>query len=295
MKMPPFTLVQSLASAKRRAASAKDVPSLAHISKNLRSTILSTLGDTEEQSGMLTLLTEDLSRSKDVITVGVWDLGVWVGGLLDIISAMNRATDGLTIFQVQAAIPAGIIWQKERVRAWAERKLKRKLNRTELRELTAAIVDDEFLPLVEKVRGNVGVDYLIALTPARIAGELDDEEGRPTVPSDLYSSPGDKVSLVSTYQLRELSAETSRPYEYAVAIVVLSALLVLMNSKLEFHDETRGCLFDLNYNRHDIVSSLRKPHVDESCLRKIKEKYRGIALDLLKAVAAYPDAKELEK
>lgn len=283
MKISPFTLVQTF-SRPSEPTRAADLPKLGHVKKNLRAAILKTVGHQRSAPAIKTL-THQLSRSKQVITVGVWDLGIWVGGLPAIVEHLNRASDGLTIFEVQAAIPIGLIWHKERIGSWAEKTLRRRLKRSEIRELADAVVDTEFLPVAETVRRNLGVDYLIALTPARIAGEINDEDGH-TVHCDFFSSPDSRVSLVSTYQLRELAAETQRPYEYAVALVVLSTLFVLMNSKVQFHEST-GCLFDYNYERHSIVSSLRKPMIEESCLRKMNPKYREIAVELIEALADY--------
>lgn len=59
-------------------------------------------------------------------TVGVWDLGAWVGGLPQIITLLNTAQNILLFFEAQAAIPSGITSGKQRVVQWSEAALERK-------------------------------------------------------------------------------------------------------------------------------------------------------------------------
>lgn len=48
------------------------------------------------------------------------------------------------------------------------------------------------------------------------------------------------------------------------------------------HDETRGCLFDMNANKMDVVHSLHRPCVCERCCSQLKE--ANVSNDLLESV-----------
>ena len=64
----------------------------------------------------------ELERQPNVVTVGIWDLGSRVGRLSHMIEALNTAQAAFAIFQVEAAIPAGMISRPERVAAWIREK-----------------------------------------------------------------------------------------------------------------------------------------------------------------------------
>jgi hypothetical protein len=275
MKLPPFTLVHSPAGPKSRSA---------------RDKLLSTLSASRESGALkksaLERVDRELNRAAKVETAGIWDLGAWVGGLPRIVEAMNKAQPELVIFEVQAAVPAGLVSRPERIAAWAEEVLARKLRPTERAEMQSSILDVELLPIAERVRKEVGVDYLVALTAEPIAGAVDDEHDGLTVFTDLFAAADGRVSIASTAGLREFAADAGRPFEHAAAFVFLGALLASMNPKLETHDDT-GCLMDFNYDRAGIVPALRKPALDQQCVDKIKPAYRDMAMKLIRVLDRY--------
>lgn len=285
MKLPTFTLVQCHAASGEKTA--KGGGRSTGTKKNLAATIKASI-----DSGVLTkesaqLVAKDLGRRKKVETVGIWDLGAWVGRLPRIIEAMNEAQPNLTIFDVQASAPAALTSRKQRVAGWAEQTLKRKLRKDEREWLTDAIIDMDFFPHADRVRKAVGLDYLVGLTAEPIAGEDIDARKNRHVYSDFFSSNDGRVCLVSTSGLRKLAERANRPFEFAAAYVFLSALLAAMNPKLKFHDESRGCLLDYNEDRREIVKGFKSPGIDSDCLSRIKPAYREMVTTLLKTLHNY--------
>ena len=220
--------------------------------------------------------------------VGIWDLGAWVGRLPGIIEALNKAQSDIVMFEIHAAIPSGLTSKKERVEKWAAETLRRKLGKAEREEITDAVIDAEFAAVGEPIRKHFRVQYLIGITPDAIAGEMEAEEDG--VYSDLFFSGDGRVTLVSTTGLRQLARKAERPFEFAVAFVLLGALLSIFNPKADMHDETRGCLFDLNFDRKTIVKGLRKPWIDDECMKAIKPSNRATTRALLDALSSYKGA-----
>jgi hypothetical protein len=70
----------------------------------------------------------------------------------------------------------------------------------------------------------------------------------------------------------------------AVAGIALSNLLACFNRKVEFHEETRGCLFDFNRQRDSIVEMLRETRIEPSCLALMAPRYREAALAMTSAL-----------
>jgi hypothetical protein len=85
-------------------------------------------------------------------------LGAWVGALPKIIETMNQAQPDIVIFEIQAAVPSGLVQDAYHVAYRVEEILGRKLKRVERAELQQAIVDVDFFPVGERVRREVGVD-----------------------------------------------------------------------------------------------------------------------------------------
>jgi hypothetical protein len=72
-----------------------------------------------------------------------------------------------------------------------------------------------------------------------------------------------------------------------VANVVISILLASINPDLDFHDKTRGCLFDFNKKRSTFVHSLIDPKIEPSCRKLISPKYRRAAEAFVQVLGKY--------
>jgi len=328
MRLPPFTLVQAnrskaavsglrepgpfkrdlleLSELLTKGSSSKShvqggaedrgLTGLSSFKTGLQRTLASSLRRRVLSASDISVVADDLNHSRKSKVVGLWDLRSWVGGLPHIIEHLNRAQSDLTFFEVQASIPSGLVQDAERVAFRATQMLRRKLKPTEKKDMRAAIVDVDFLPSASRVRKSLGVDYLIALTGAAIAGEIDEKAGR-TFHTDFFFSSDKHVCLASTEGLREFAKIAKRPFEMAAAYVAVAGLLAAMNPKVDTHeDRTSGCLFDYNYDRSTIVLGLKKPLIEDRCLKDIREENRETAQSLVRALANYkPPGKQATK
>ncbi len=230
----------------------------------------------------LSKVTTELRRSTEVETVGLWDLNARVGELPRLIEAFNAATPALAFFEVQAAVQAGLVSRAERVVAWAEEQLGRKLVASQREDIVSNVIDEDFFVRARKVRTELGVDYLVGLTASKVAYAEDTE-----IRWNYFSSLSGRLVLSSTFELRKFAARAKRPYEVAVGVVVLGQLLVAMNRKLRFHED-RGCLFDSCFKRKNLVDVIAAPALDEQCLARIAPKYREAAQALVAALRSFP-------
>jgi hypothetical protein len=283
MDLSPFTLVRSRRS-EASGAAPEMRPEASEIAKTkLGSKLISSL------AGRQQALDEVVRRSESVSeTVGIWDLGAWVGELPQIIEAMNDAQEQLRFFDVHAAVPASITSSKRRVVEWAEATLGKHLSARQKEYITDAIIDVEFFDLAEPVRQDLGVDYLIAVSPDAIAGEEKDQEGH-VVHSDFFCSAQDRTSVVSTVGLRELADKADRTFGFAVGFVIASVIFSTLNgSRVDYHKKDQQCLMDYNYHRENIADRLAKPTICDDCLRKSKPEVLEIAAALLKSLDECP-------
>jgi hypothetical protein len=322
MKLPPFTLVYrgptkpdkrvaKLTGATPPTLGAKDLfrerlkvirrakpklaMSLASLKPNLSNTLLrssfmqaSTVPLIDALNLNLRPVVEDLNRAQEVITVAIWDLGARVGGLPHLIYQMNAVQSSFTFFSIQAAIPAGPLTRSTNAADWV-RQNRGRLSKSELNEIASNVFAGSFFKQAEPVRKELGVDYLVGVTPSLVAEEEDN-----VLYWNYFSTSSGRLMLASSYDLRRYARAAERSFEVAVAIVVLGILFATLNPRSEFHEDT-GCLFDFNGNRDSIVEVIRTPQIEPVCLSRIKEKYRASAAALMELLRSYSPEEEPEK
>lgn len=236
--------------------------------------------ETKTSSAALKKIAVEMSRSSSVKNIGILDLGAWLGALPKLLEAFNRAQPALTFFEVQSAVPAGIISQPERVVAWVEMQ-GIKLARSAKMEFSRNIIADEFFRFAERMRVDLGLDYLIGITSAMIAGS---DQGE--VFWNHFSIGAGKMILLSTADLREFASRAERPYEIAIGNLLVSQLIQMLSPKIDCHED-RGCLFDWNANRGGVIDNIKKPMIEEACLEKIPASIRQSAQSLVAALSKY--------
>jgi len=235
----------------------------------------------------LQLALRELFRQSRVETVGVWDVQSQCGRLPDVIALLNEVQTAFAIFEVQAAIPAGLVSRPPRIREWLLRNVRLKVA---LKDLSNSVIFDEFQVQAERVRSDLGLDYLIGVTPYLIT------DGDRTGGSyDYFSVSKGRIMLASTNEVYAYGKKAGRRFEVAVGSIAVSALLAAVNPKVGFHDETRGCLFDYNDDRKTIVQSLKKMVIEPSCLDLITPKYRDAAEAMVKALREYSGPSPAER
>ncbi|MGZ5434804.1 MAG: hypothetical protein ACXWID_07515 [Pyrinomonadaceae bacterium] len=231
---------------------------------------------------------KDLSREKKVITIAIWDLGARIGRLPQLIYQMNEVQSSFTFFSLQAAIPAGPLTRSTNAADWV-RQYKGRLSKTARNEIASNVFAGSFFKQAQPVRKQLGVDYLVGVTPSLVAVEEDD-----MLYWNYFSTSSGRLMLASSYDLRRYARAAERSFEVAIAIVVLGQFIAALNPRIEFHED-RGCLFDFNGDRDSIVEVIRTPHIEPGCLKRIKEKYRATAAALMELLRNYSPEEELDE
>jgi hypothetical protein len=216
------------------------------------------------------------ARAPATLRVGLWDLGAYVGALPAIVELLNGAQKEMSFFEVIAALPAGIVSQPARVRAWAEER-----TGSRLRGVEENVMAGDFFRRAGVVRKDLGLDYLAGITSRLVA-----DEDREQVYWNFFSARRGKLLLGSSAGLREYAKRAGRTFEYAVAGVILAQLMEALNPRLVFHED-RGCLFDFNEDREGIVKVLKNPRIDDVCLKRMKPERRATAQAMVEALRQY--------
>ena len=204
---------------------------------------------------------QKLASEERAATVGLLDLGAWVSRLPKLLEVMNGAQRRIVFFELQTPVPAGLIKTKEPLVAWVEHHYGRPLTSEERQEVTCNMLADEFFFFAESVRQQYELGMLIGLTPAMIAFL-----GKNGPEWNYFAGGRGKVSVVSTYDLREFSKEAKRPYEAAVGMLLVAQVFALRDDRLGYHEETRGCIFDFNEIRSSLTEGIRAMRIDDDCL-----------------------------
>jgi hypothetical protein len=198
-----------------------------------------------------------------VATVGLLDIGAWLSRMPEMLSALNGAQDRIVFLELETAVPAGLLKSKQHVVAWAQRHGVR-LSKADRKDLTGNVLADEFFYFGEALRKRHGLDVVIGVTPFPLAFL---EGSRPRW--GYFTAGDDAVSLVSTGDLRGYAKRAGRPYEAAVGMLLVAQILAKRND-IDYHDETRGCIFDFDDDRDDIVEAIREMTIDPSCMAQMK-------------------------
>jgi hypothetical protein len=221
--------------------------------------------------------------TKRARVVGIWDFDSSVGALPEILQQMNQVQRIFVFVEVIASPPSGLAARPEAVISWLRSTApKLRLTKADRREIKENVIANAFFRWAKKVQRDLGVDYLVGITSGMVAGV--DEEGTYW---NHFASTENKLVLVSAYKMFDYAKQARRPYEAAVAGLVVSGLLALTNPSIEYHEETNGCLFDYNDDRDTIVKAIRHPTIDAECLKSIRPKYRDAALALLHLLKTY--------
>jgi hypothetical protein len=227
------------------------------------------------------------SQSAPRLIVGVWSLEAWLADLGELIDALNRAQSTFVFYEVDAAVPAGLISRPERVAAWYEEASGRRPGKRTREHLEDNLIADDFFGLAENIRTDLTLDYIIGVTPSMVAGI----DGKKKPYWNYFSTFDGRTVLASSYQLHEFARDTGWPLEAFLAKVIVSQLLVaMMWPKLGFHVDT-GCLFDFDESRVSLKDKVKDPHIEPDCLEIMEPAYRPAALAFAALLRSYRGAK----
>ena len=215
------------------------------------------------------------------LSVGLWDLGAWLGSVLPrLIRRMNRAQDAFRFFEVRAPIPSGMIRPAEGIVEWLRSVtgLHSACQVHWTKRQRSIIVFEDFRILANSVRKDMGIDYLVGISPSMVAGVHGSEAYW-----DYFSQSKGRLILASTYDLRDFSMRTHWPFEAYLAAVIVAELLRACSPGLYSHDDC-GCLFDFNEERTGFMATLEKLHIESKCLKKVNPRCRSAALALIESI-----------
>lgn len=298
-KLPPYTLIYDSESGARDLLPevsgwvSETVNEIPHHEMNadLRRTLVARFAYAPEPPELLRrnlrTVIDDMKRVRVVETVGLWDLDARAGHLPEVIFALNRSQPVFTFFELQGApLPAAMISRNKYVAEWIRDRLEKqghRLSPTDRKTIGDNLIVNHFYQGARVIQKRVGVKYLIGITHSMLAG--DDAEG----PFWNYlSSSNDRILMVSTYDLRRFAKMASRPFEVALAFLIVGQLMVEVNEDLDFHNgEDTGCLFDMNITHENVVACIRELKIDEECFYRMTPRYREAAVAMLDALREF--------
>ena len=292
-RLPAFTLIRrSLAPDRQKRAKEVVLDGLRHRSNNLATklsnidkkfadafvssvlprTLVSDSTRFDEASAQRAeRVVNDVTRQEKVSRVGILDVGAWVSALPRLLERINTVQSQFTFFEIQAPLPGGLIKKGE----WYADVKGFDLSARERKELGTNIFANEFFKAGNNIRLHLGLDYLIGITPAMVAGVETNE-----IYWNHFSSSDGPVLLISTADLRTFAAKAGRSFESLLAFLMVGQLLAEMNPKVRFHTD-RGCLFDYNQDRVSIANDAAKPSIEPACFERIEPENRESAKKLL--------------
>lgn len=225
--------------------------------------------------------------------MGIWTLDAWLGSISQLVETLNEKQGTFIFYEVEAGVPAGLISRPERVIPLLDEALKKEPNEQIRRSLEEArltskdnLFANDFFGLADQIRADLGLDYIVGVTPSMVAGR--NEDG--TYYTDHFSSYDGRTILASSYDLQAYASSSGLSFEAFLLTIVISELLVAINPDLEYHDDT-GCLFDYNDNRVNLIDDVRHLKIEPRCMTLIEPLFREAAVSLVDFIRSIRSAK----
>ncbi|OGS83889.1 MAG: hypothetical protein A2061_05050 [Gallionellales bacterium GWA2_59_43] len=122
----------------------------------------------------------------------------------------------------------------------------------------------------EQLPNTTDADFVIALVNVPIE-------------CDWYSRPvSDKQIVITFHEIRNILRDSNIPlenlvlrllYSYSLAYRQFGNKIPTVEQSVDFtHDETRGCIFDMNGIKTDLPASCDKPQICEECQERLRRK-----------------------
>jgi uncharacterized integral membrane protein len=220
-------------------------------------------------------------------SIGVLDISAKAGLLFQVLEAMNRSQERFAFFPVQASVPMGVGLMGERVARMLPG-LDRDLSASDLDQIDRNVFAPDYVPYLATAREAVGVDMLAGLVAPLLAFKEPDG-GFHWNYFSWSPDDGDAISrevVVSTADVREFAAKAKRPVEAAIAVVTVAQVWAAL-FKVDFHDDTRGCLFDFCEDRTDLVGTFKAIRISDASLKQFPEVERPSVTKCVDAIQSY--------
>lgn len=213
--------------------------------------------------------------------IGVLDVDTYAL-LRPVLDGVNKAQAGFHFAQVTTTLPTGIGLMSERVLKIAK-KHGFEQNDEEEKELEHNIFFDDFVPFLEQSQKAFKLDSIAALVTPMLAF-IDDDK---TFQNNLFSVSYGAVVMVSAFELRAYAKRAKRPFEACVAAVMATQVWAGLFDDVDYHEDTRGCLYDLCNERGDIVKGLAKMRISDEALALFPKGERDDVQKVVRALAEY--------
>jgi hypothetical protein len=248
------------------------------LARTWRSSYSSASASSKKIDDRLATVVQDLSARPRVLRVGMLDLGAWMAKLQDLIVLLNKGQNMCSLFEVQVPVPGGLIKTERGFYEWAQTKIGPQADPREYGEVPRQMIADEFFKLGRTARQALGLDVLVGLTSAGIAG-VDDTK----VHYGHRVASAEGLVLLSIAGLRTLSEEAGRRYEAAVGMMLLRKLIAPGRADGHAQDCAMSDCVDLAHLR----AALSKMDTCPECARLLEPaqfEQAASALKLLRAM-----------
>lgn len=214
--------------------------------------------------------------------IGVADLDVFAGYLPDVLSTINNAQRTFQFQKVIIPIPSGLSISGART----NQIVKSQGQRISKVALASNVYAPDLYGAVRPVVTNLGYDALGLLVSRMIMDEV--EPGK--LGWNLCWSAEKRVFVASAYEVPRYAVMAQRTVEACVANLTIAAAFATIFSKVECHDETRGCVFDYCEERDDMVVGFRKMSICAESLALFPEWARADVKKVVRAIKDYKRA-----
>lgn len=243
----------------------------------------------KSSKGELATATAKKARKKpSLIKVGLWDIDAHFANLYPLVERLNEEQSRVRFYEVIAGVPLGAVVRRD---LWLAELAKGGIKHPRLsaQESDYTILAQRLFTPLKSSRILQKLDYMIGIVAAPIYD--DDPEWVEERLADLFATWRERDGLVSIQDVSMYAETAGRSFEAAVGFLVLSVLACLVQDKDLNHEETRGCLFDYDRTREDLIQSLKGFGLCDDC-RKIRFK-KGLGPVLTQLLATLKDYKPL--
>jgi len=243
--------------------------------------------EADELMSAFETLAADLGKNANVVTVGLWDLGTRAGNLPKIVSRLNEGQKTFTFYDLQAAVPAGLVSRRERVLSWAERHGGNQSHKINFPAHEANVIADDFFDYARQIRQYFNLAYVIGIVPQRITNlEADNRVSVNRYAASSGRAGKGRYCLLSAYNLRRQAKETERAFESSVTLLVVCQILISLSKTLTY-ETPKNCIFNCVASEPKRIAALNEFEIGTDCLNQVSPLYQQSAAELMRILREY--------
>jgi hypothetical protein len=236
------------------------------------------------KSGSAQRAKKPVSKEPSPRRIGIWDIDVNAGFLYRVLDLLNHRQKLFKFQRIEATVPMGLTLAGTRTREIAKQYAANPQDANDPNIAKNTFAGD-ILKVARPMVKSLDVDLLVCVVAPMIMDWVTRVRG--PIGWNYFSTSYADVAIVSAYDLRSYASQAHRPFEAALATVVLGAVLAAVFNKVEFHDETRGCILDYCEDRGDIVETLKAIDICQETLAQIPSSAQDSVRKMLSAIKEY--------